>query len=150
MLDVDYHHGNGTQDIFWHDASVFYASIHADPVTDYPFYWGHADECGEGDGLGATLNLPLPRGTGWQDYAPALDTALDAIGRWGARMLVVSFGADTFARDPISHFGLERDDFARLGTIIAGHGVPTLVVMEGGYGVADLGSNVAAFLSGFA
>ena len=65
-------------------------------------------------------------------------------------MLVVSFGADTFARDPISHFGLERDDFARLGAIIAGHGVPTLVVMEGGYAVADLGSNVAAFLSGFA
>ena len=150
VLDVDYHHGNGTQDIFWHDASVFYASIHADPVTDYPFYWGHADECGEGDGLGATLNLPLPRGTGWQDYAPALDTALDAMGRWGARMLVVSFGADTFARDPISHFALEREDFTRLGAIIAGYGVPTLVVMEGGYAVTDLGSNVAAFLSGFA
>ena len=75
--------------------------------------------------------------------------ALDAIVRWGAAMLVVSFGADTFARDPISHFRLERDDFARLGAAIAERGLPTLVVMEGGYAVAELGSNVAAFLSGF-
>jgi len=149
VLDVDYHHGNGTQDIFLRDASVFYASIHADPATDYPFYWGYADERGEGEGLGSTLNLPLPRGTGWADYAPALGSALDAIATWGAAMLVVSFGADTFARDPISHFRLERDDFARLGAAIAGCGLPTLVVMEGGYAVAELGANVAAFLSGF-
>jgi len=149
VLDVDYHHGNGTQDIFLHDPNVFFASIHADPATDYPFYWGHADERGEGEGAGTTLNLPLPQGTGWDDYAPALQTALDAIVRWGAAMLVVSFGADTFARDPISHFRLERDDFARLGARIAEPGLPTLVVMEGGYAVAELGSNVVAFLHGF-
>lgn len=149
VLDVDYHHGNGTQDIFLHDPGVFFASIHADPATDYPFYWGHADERGEGAGRGATLNQPLPRGTGWRDYAPALRTVLDAIERWGARMLVVSFGADTFARDPISYFLLEHDDFARLGAAIAERGLPTVVVMEGGYAVADLGANVAAFQSGF-
>jgi hypothetical protein len=148
VLDVDYHHGNGTQDIFLRDPGVFFASLHADPATDFPFYWGHADERGEGEGIGATLNLPLPRGTGWADYAPALGSALDAIGAWGAAMLVVSFGADTFAGDPISHFRLERDDFARLGAAIAERGLPTLVVMEGGYAVAELGANVAAFLSG--
>ena len=149
VLDVDYHHGNGTQDIFLRDPTVFFASIHADPATDYPFYWGHADERGEDDGAGSTLNLPLPRGAAWSDYAPALDVALDAVGRWGAAMLVVSFGADTFARDPISHFRLEQDDFARLGAKIAALDLPTLVVMEGGYAVAELGANVAAFLSGF-
>ena len=73
ILDVDYHHGNGTQDIFYERGDVAFASIHADPSTDYPYFWGHADETGEGDGDGATLNLPLPRGTGWNGYAPALD-----------------------------------------------------------------------------
>ena len=148
VLDVDYHHGNGTQDIFWSDGEVFFASIHADPATDYPYYWGHADERGEGEGAGATLNLPLPRGTDWSGYAPALDTALEAIAKWGARMLVVSFGADTFARDPISHFRLEEEDYRKLGRAISAAGLPTLVVMEGGYAVDQLGSNVAAFLSG--
>src|SRR5690606_33462024 len=113
-LDVDYHHGNGTQDIFFDDPAVFFASIHADPATDYPYYWGHADERGEGAGTGATLNLPLPRGTGWAAYRPALDRALDAIAEWGARFLVVSFGADTFEGDPISHFALRQADFASL------------------------------------
>ena len=149
VLDVDYHHGNGTQDIFLRDPGIFFASIHADPATDYPFYWGYADERGEDDAIGSTLNLPLARGAGWAEYAPALGAALDAIVQWGAATLVVSFGADTFARDPISHFLLEQDDFARVGATIAGRGLPTLVVMEGGYAVAELGSNVAAFLSGF-
>ncbi|HEY6814236.1 MAG TPA: histone deacetylase family protein, partial [Croceibacterium sp.] len=107
------------------------------------------DERGEGKGAGSTLNIPLPQGTGWVEYAPALRTALNAIARWGATMLVVSFGADTFAHDPISHFRLERDDFARLGASIAQLGLPTLVVMEGGYAVEELGANVAAFLAGF-
>jgi len=149
VLDVDYHHGNGTQDVFLRDPNVFFASIHADPATDYPFYWGHADERGEGEGLGTTLNLPLARGADWTVYAPALHEALDAIEQWGAKMLVVSFGADTFAGDPISHFRLERNDFAALGAAIAERGLPRLTVMEGGYAVAELGANVAAFLSGF-
>src|SRR3546814_11974694 len=83
ILDIDYHHGNGTQDIFYADPGVFFASIHADPRTDYPFYWGHADERGEGAGEDATLNLPLPRGTDGQSYAPAPDIALTAISENG-------------------------------------------------------------------
>ena len=149
ILDVDYHHGNGTQDIFLGDPTVFFASIHADPATDYPFYWGHADERGEGAGTGTTLNLPLPRGSEWVAYSPALERALEAIGAWGAKFLIVSFGADTFAGDPISHFALTRSDFAVLGSAIAGYGLPTLVVMEGGYAVDELGRNVAAFLGPF-
>jgi acetoin utilization deacetylase AcuC-like enzyme len=146
ILDIDYHHGNGTQDIFLADPSILFVSIHADPVVDYPFYWGHADEDGEGAGRGATLNLPLPRGTGGAAYHPALDRALAAIATFGARLLVISFGADTYAGDPISHFALERDDFAALGTRIGATGLPTVTVMEGGYAAAELGDNVAAFL----
>lgn len=149
ILDIDYHHGNGTQDIFLDDASVFFASIHADPCTDYPFYWGHADECGEGSAASTTLNLPLPRGTDGAAYRPALDEALAAISRWGARMLVVSFGADTHHSDPISHFALGSADYGDIARSIAALGMPVLVVMEGGYAVGNLGQNVSAFLAGF-
>ena len=149
ILDVDYHHGNGTQDIFYDDGGVFFASIHADPRTDYPCYWGHADDRGEGAGAGATLNLPLPRGTDGAAYRPALDAALAAISDWGAKLLVVSFGADTHSSDPISSFALERADYGDMAGAIAALDLPTLIVMEGGYAVGDLGRNVAAFLSGF-
>lgn len=149
ILDIDYHHGNGTQDIFYEDPAIFFASIHADPRTDYPFYWGHADERGEGADEGSTLNIPLPRGTDGSSYAPALDTALAAISGWGAKFLVLSFGADTHSSDPISSFALEREDYVELAGRISALGVPALIVMEGGYAVGDLGKNVAAFLSGF-
>ncbi|HVL78262.1 MAG TPA: histone deacetylase family protein, partial [Sphingomicrobium sp.] len=149
ILDVDYHHGNGTQDIFWSRGDVAFASIHADPSTDYPFYWGHADECGEGEGEGATLNLPLPRGTGWADYEPALERTLDWLAEFEPELLIVSFGADTYAGDPISHFRLQTGDYARMSRRIAAVGLPTLVVMEGGYAVDTLGDNVAEFLGGF-
>lgn len=149
ILDIDYHHGNGTQDIFYADGQVFFASIHADPRTDYPFYWGHADERGEGAGEGTTLNLPLPRGTDGAAYRPALETALAAIAQWGAKLLIVSFGADTHVNDPISNFALERADYRDLAAEIAALALPTLIVMEGGYAVGDLGLNVAAFLEGF-
>jgi acetoin utilization deacetylase AcuC-like enzyme len=95
------------------------------------------------------LKLPLDRGADWTAYAPPLHTALDAIEQWGAKLLIVSFGADTFAGDPISHFRLERNDFALLGAAIGKRGLPRMAVMEGGYAVAELGANVAAFLSGF-
>jgi acetoin utilization deacetylase AcuC-like enzyme len=149
ILDVDYHHGNGTQDIFAADPEMFFASIHADPATDYPFYWGHADERGTGAGAGTTLNLPLPQGTDWAAYAPALDRALAAIEAYGARFLILSFGADTYAGDPISHFAFQRDDFTRLARRLAEVGLPTVIVMEGGYATGELGENVAAFLAGF-
>jgi acetoin utilization deacetylase AcuC-like enzyme len=149
ILDIDYHHGNGTQDIFWRRGDVFFASIHADPRTDYPFYWGHSDETGEGEGEGATLNLPLPRGTGLAGYEPALDKGLERIAGFGAELLVCSFGADTYAGDPISFFELRTEDYPPIARRIASLGLPTLIAMEGGYAVDALGANVAAFLGGF-
>ncbi|HEY5723688.1 MAG TPA: histone deacetylase family protein [Allosphingosinicella sp.] len=149
ILDLDYHHGNGTQDIFYARGDVLFASIHADPRTDYPFFWGHADETGEGAGEGANLNLPLPQGTGRRDYEAALDNALGAIAGFGAELLVCSYGADTFSGDPISFFMLETKDYQPLAKRVASSGLPTLVVMEGGYAVDALGANLAAFLSGF-
>ncbi|MEO1969525.1 MAG: histone deacetylase family protein [Sphingomonadaceae bacterium] len=149
VLDVDYHHGNGTQDIFYEDGDVLFASIHADPATDFPFYWGHADERGRGVGEGATINIPLPRGTGWDSYRPALELLCERIVGWGAKFLVVSFGADTFAEDPISQFRLETPDYSAMGAIIAGLDLPAVIVMEGGYAVDALGRNVAGFLTGF-
>ena len=149
ILDIDYHHGNGTQDIFWARGDVFYASLHADPATDYPFYWGHADEVGEGAGRGATLNLPLPHGVRLDAFRRAQETALDAITRFGGRALVVSFGADTWEGDPISRFALRTPDYALLARDIAAGGWPTVMVMEGGYAVDALGANVASFLAGW-
>ena len=149
VLDVDYHHGNGTQDIFYADPDVLFVSIHADPASDFPYFWGHAEECGSGAGEGATLNLPLPRGADWDAYCPALARACAAVADWGARFLVVSFGADTFGGDPISQFRLTTPDYTRMAAMIAALDLPGVIVMEGGYAVDALGANVASFLRGF-
>jgi len=145
ILDVDYHHGNGTQDIVQGRDDIAFASIHADPRTDYPFFWGHADESG-----GNILNLPLPRGTDWAAYQRALAKALEWLGQSTPDLLIVSYGADTYAGDPISHFELQTDNYELMARGIATLGLPTLIVMEGGYAVDALGANVAAFLGGFA
>lgn len=149
ILDIDYHHGNGTQDIFYARADVFYASVHADPKRDYPFYWGHADETGEGAGLGTTINLPLPHGTSRDAFRATQARALEAIAAFDPGLLVVSFGADTWEGDPISQFALTTPDYAVLASDIAARGWPSVIVMEGGYAVDALGHNVASFLSGF-
>jgi acetoin utilization deacetylase AcuC-like enzyme len=149
ILDIDYHHGNGTQDIFYARGDVVFASIHADPATDYPFYWGHADETGAGEGEGANLNLPLPRGTALPEFERALGEALERTAAFAPDLLIVSYGADTYEGDPISHFKLKTADYPLLARRIASAGYPTLIVMEGGYAVDALGKNVAAFLSGF-
>lgn len=149
VLDVDYHHGNGTQDIFYARGDVLTVSLHADPVTDYPFYWGHADETGEGEGAGACLNLPMPRGTDWSAYDVKLALAIDHVKTFAPDLLIVPFGADTFIGDPISHFCLETADYTAMAARIAAIGPPTLICMEGGYAVEALGANVAAFLAGF-
>lgn len=149
ILDIDYHHGNGTQDIFWERGDVFYASVHADPARDYPFYWGHANETGAGAGQGTTLNLPLPQGSGLAPFRRAQAQALDAIAKFAPDLLVVSFGADTWEGDPIAHFKLTTDDYALLARDIADCGWPSVIAMEGGYGVDALGANVASLLSGF-
>ena len=149
ILDIDYHHGNGTQDIFYDRADIRFASIHADPRTDYPFFWGHADEAGEGAGQGANLNLPLPRGTEFDAYDVALCTALEWLGQGDPELLIVSFGADTWQGDPISHFALTTANYAALAKRIAGLGLSTVIVMEGGYAVEARGDNVVSFLGGF-
>lgn len=148
ILDIDYHHGNGTQDIFWERGDIFYASLHADPATDYPFYWGHADETGAGEGAGATLNLPLPQGTRLDAFRRAQGTALEAIACFAPDLLVVSFGADTWEGDPISHLKLTTADYEVLARDIAACGWPTVVAMEGGYAIGALGSNVVSLLGG--
>jgi acetoin utilization deacetylase AcuC-like enzyme len=149
ILDIDYHHGNGTQDIFLESADVLFVSMHADPAMDYPFFWGHADERGIGAGEGKTLNLPLPRGTTIEPYLDALETACAAIAAHGTDLLVLSFGADTFEGDPISHFKLREEDYAVIGARIAALGLPTAIVMEGGYAIEALGRITTALLSGF-
>lgn len=147
ILDIDYHHGNGTQDIFYARGDIFFASIHADPRTDYPYFWGHADETGEGDGEGATLNLPLPRGTDLAGYLPALDRALDSIMAFSPDLLICSFGADTYVDDPISYFRLRTDDYQQIAKRINRLDVGTAVIMEGGYAANEIGRNVSSFLS---
>ena len=149
ILDVDYHHGNGTQDIFYGRSDVFFVSLHASPGTDYPFYWGHWDERGEGEGTGANLNIPLPRGTEWQSYRDALKTGLNAIRDYGPNLLIVSYGADTFEGDPISYFKIKTEEYAEMSSDIAALSLPTVICMEGGYAVDSLGANLSAFLSGF-
>ena len=148
ILDIDYHHGNGTQDIFLESAEVLFVSIHADPSTDYPFFWGHADEFGVGPGEGKTLNLPLPRGTGIEPYLEALDRACAGIREHGTDLLVLSYGADTYEGDPISCFKLREQDYGVIGSRIAALRIPTVVIMEGGYAIDALGRNVSSLLSG--
>lgn len=150
ILDVDYHHGNGTQSIFYDRGDVFFASLHGDPAVEYPFFLGYADESGVGAGQGANRNFPLPWGTTGSEYLAALACAIADIAAFGPDMVVVSLGVDTFADDPISHFKLRSDDFVQIGQRIAGLGRPTLFVMEGGYAVAEIGVNVVAVLTGFA
>lgn len=149
VLDVDYHHGNGTQAIFYARSDVFFASLHGEPATEYPFFLGHADEEGEGEGRGFNLNLPLAAGCTAERWFAALELACARLQRVGATALVVSLGLDTFEGDPISKFKLARADFGRLGAHLAALGLPTLFVLEGGYATADLGLNAVAVLAGF-
>ncbi|MEM9573044.1 MAG: histone deacetylase family protein [Pseudomonadota bacterium] len=149
VLDVDYHHGNGTQDIFYTREDVLTVSLHANPNMDYPFYWGHADETGSGAGAGFNLNLPMPRGTVWSAYKAQLNQALDRVRSFAPDLLIVPYGADTYAGDPISFFSIETDDYTEMAAAIAALNIPTLICMEGGYAVDALGANVSAFLQGF-
>lgn len=149
VLDVDYHHGNGTQSIFYERADVLTVSLHGDPRTEYPFYLGHADEGGAGAGLGFNLNLPLPAGVSAALWFDALETACARLQHYAPDALVVSLGLDTFAGDPISSFQLQAGDFTRLGARLAGLQWPTVFVLEGGYAAAELGMNAANVADGF-
>jgi acetoin utilization deacetylase AcuC-like enzyme len=148
ILDVDYHHGNGTQSIFYDRADVLFASIHGDPCSEYPFYLGHADETGEGAGLGFNLNLPLPAGSSKAVWFAALATACEKIKQFGADALVVSLGLDTFEDDPISTFALKTSDYLELGERLKQMDLPMVLILEGGYAAKELGLNVVNVLNG--
>jgi acetoin utilization deacetylase AcuC-like enzyme len=150
VLDLDVHHGNGTQAIFWERADVLYLSLHADPRGMYPYFTGHADEIGGGDGRGANVNVPLAPGTDDDTYLDALVAALERIAELGPATLVVSLGMDTYALDPIGGFKLTVAGYAAMGRRVADLGLPTVILQEGGYHVGDLGTNVVAWLRGFA
>lgn len=152
ILDVDYHHGNGTQSIFYADPSVLYCSLHADPDAEYPYYWGAADELGEGAGEGFNRNWPLPPLTDDLRYLVALDEAVAAVRAFAPRYLVVSAGFDMVVGDPVAivGFGLTRDGVREIGRRIARLGLPTVIVQEGGYRLERLGGDVLAFLEPFA
>jgi len=149
VLDVDYHHGNGTQSIFYARGDVLTVSLHGDPRTEYPFFLGHADERGEAAGVGFNLNLPLPRGTGFARWRAALQEGLDAVRAFGAQALVVPLGVDTFEGDPISGFTLRSGDYLQIGQDLADAGLPTVFVFEGGYAVAEVGINAVNVIEGF-
>ncbi len=149
ILDVDVHHGNGTQGIFESRGDVLTVSIHADPERFYPFFWGYAQERGTGAGRGANLNLPLARGTGDDAYLETLDRALDRIRAFGADVLVVALGLDAYENDPLKGLAITTPGFARIGAAIAGLGLPALMVQEGGYLSEELGHNLTHFLTGY-
>ncbi len=149
IVDVDLHHGNGTQSIFYARDDVLTVSLHADPVRFYPFFWGHADERGEGRGLGYNLNLPLPRGSADADYLPVLDKALQRVEAFAPDALVVALGLDGYEGDPFGGLGISTDGFARIGEKLAGLRLPGVLVQEGGYLCDELGLNLRRFLEGF-
>lgn len=148
VLDPDYHHGNGTQHIFYERDDVQYVSLHADPVRAYPYVTGHRDEKGAGRGLGANANFPLAKGVGDDEFIGVLGLALEQISRFKPEFLVVSLGVDTFAGDPICDLRLTRDGFRRCGALVSTLGLPTVVLQEGGYALSELGNNVRAWLRG--
>jgi acetoin utilization deacetylase AcuC-like enzyme len=149
ILDVDYHHGNGTQDIFYDRADVLFVSLHAHPAEAFPYFAGYEEETGSGAGLGFTHNLPMPEGTEFDVWQRALRSALARIAEFRADALIVSLGVDTFIEDPISSFRLRSEDFRTYGRMIGAAALPTLFVLEGGYAVREIGVNVVNVLTGF-
>jgi acetoin utilization deacetylase AcuC-like enzyme len=148
ILDLDYHHGNGTEQIFWRRGDVLYVSLHADPDRQYPYFLGYADEVGEAAGRGANLNIPLPAGLSDEGYLAALDGGLERIAREPGSCLVVSLGFDTYRLDPIGDFALTTGVYHEVGRRVAALGRRLVIVQEGGYHVPDLGENARAWLRG--
>ncbi|MBD9476525.1 MULTISPECIES: histone deacetylase family protein [Achromobacter] len=148
VLDVDAHHGDGTQNIFYQRGDVMTVSLHADPAGYYPFYTGYAHERGYGAGEGCNLNLPLPHGSGNDTFLQALDTALAALTGYAPQALVLALGFDTYKDDPISVLKLDIDAYRDIGARVASLGLPTVIVQEGGYMVEAIGPALDAFLQG--
>lgn len=149
VLDIDFHHGNGTQAIFWRDPQVLVVSLHGDPREFYPFFSGHPEERGAGPGHGFNINIPLPPKTTGEAYRAALETyALPNLRAFAPGALVLSAGLDAYVEDPIGDFTLETEDFHTIGELIGRLGYPTAVIQEGGYHTAHLGQNASALLRG--
>jgi acetoin utilization deacetylase AcuC-like enzyme len=148
ILDVDFHHGNGTQQIFWRRGDVRYASLHGDPDRQYPYFLGRAEETGEGEGSGENLNLPLPAGTDDEAYLATLDRAIDALVEVPSSVIVVSLGFDTFTLDPLGDFALTAEGYHEAGRRVAAAGRRLVLLQEGGYHRPSLGANAVAWLRG--
>ena len=149
IVDVDLHHGNGTQGIFYRRDDVLTVSLHADPIRFYPFFWGHAAERGEGRGLGYNCNLPLPRGSGDEPFLEALASGIEQVRAFGPGALVVALGLDAFEGDPFGGLTVSTPGFARIGAALAALDLPTVIVQEGGYVCDGLGGNLTSFMDGF-
>jgi len=149
VLDVDFHHGNGTQDIFYKRSDVLFVSLHGRPQDAFPHFLGYADETGTGKGEGFNLNIPMAPGTKFNLWREGLQKGLNKIHEFGADALIVSLGTDTFEKDPISFFKLASDDFLTVGRDIAALKLPTIFVMEGGYALAEIGVNAVNVCQGF-
>jgi acetoin utilization deacetylase AcuC-like enzyme len=148
ILDVDYHHGNGTQQIFYDRDDVQYVSLHGDPARAYPYSVGFADETGTGRGLGHNINYPMPLRADDDRYVAALSDACEKIAAFGPSLLIVSLGLDTYITDPISDLAVTTDGMGRCGAVVRQLGLPTVVLQEGGYDVSALGANVQSWLVG--
>lgn len=149
IVDVDLHHGNGTQGIFYHRDDVLTVSVHADPIRYYPFFWGHAHERGAGAGTGNNLNLPIPRGTGDDGFLDALAKGLERVAVFAPDVLIVALGLDAFEGDPFGGLAVTTTGFGRIGAACAGLNLPTLMVQEGGYLCPELGDNLNRFVDAF-
>ena len=149
ILDVDFHHGNGTQDIFYTRDDVLFVSLHGEPRDAFPHFLGYADEQGALAGEGFNINYPLPDGCTYAMWSEALTDALKKIRHYTPDALVISLGVDTFEKDPISFFTLKSDDFSHYGSLIAQLALPSVFIMEGGYAVAEIGVNTVNVLEGF-
>lgn len=149
ILDVDFHHGNGTQNIFYDRGDVLTISIHADPNWKFPFYTGFSHETGIDAGEGKNINYPLPKGTGNYQYQKILELALDKIKKFSPKYLVIPLGLDTHRDDPIGGFQLTTDYYQKMAKTISDLKIPILIIQEGGYNTALLGDNVVSFLKGF-
>ena len=149
ILDVDFHHGNGTQDIFYDRDDVLFCSLHGQPEDTFPYFLGFKDETGRGKGEGFNINYPLPPGTKYDVWGQALEAACRKIKAYKPDVLLVSLGVDTYKDDPISSFKLTSPDFKTYGARIAKLKLPTLFVMEGGYAIDAIGINTVNVLEGF-
>lgn len=147
VLDVDYHHGNGTQSIFYERNDVLTISLHADPTIEYPYYIGYADERGSGPGLGYNRNYPFPFETRWANYCDGLMDALQRIQNYRPDVVVVALGLDTYSLDPTTKFGIQSADYSEMGKVIGALDAPILTVLEGGYAVDAIGMNTINFLT---